>query len=391
MSYRIEGVLRTLAPLHISTPEQSRVDPATGRYVGHGQGIPIIRHQSYPLPRRETDIDLPRDTPVIEGKTMLGGLRRAAADLIEEQIVMRGRTIPRETYQTLRSGAPHGHPDKATPTADEFRMADANLFFGLFGGGPRMLPSHRNFDTAYPITEPLIQAGLVPEGYEEEMIVPYDNKDGTTRMPWLTRPIYVRRHDDLVAFADPVADQVVEGAPESIQEWQDLVGRNDDAAEEDEEDDSKKSKSFMRGLRGFSAMEVVTVNVPFFTAMELPGRERHPEQVGFMRMALEKMATRAVGGWSRAGFGRMDWNLHLITPDGDRAPILIRRSGERHRALNTDNEIIADLVGQAETALESLDLAELDSIARPDPAVVDAAREKLNKARAKAEGANDEQ
>lgn len=151
MKYTIDGILTTISPLHITSAvdSSSRYDPKTGRYVSTG-GAPLTRTRTKPVfiqadyertdengESEATSVRL--NLPIIPATTWRGMLRRGAAKVIEDRVRELGQKLTYGTYQGLHCGAISHRPDGVPPTTEEIINAKSHVFYGLFGGGPRML------------------------------------------------------------------------------------------------------------------------------------------------------------------------------------------------------------------------------------------------------------
>lgn len=302
----LEGVLRTVSPLHVTDPVEARVSAKTGRLSSSPTDIPLQRTVQmsfggeYPL-------------PIIPPNGLRGRLRRMAAAAVSEVLAGRGEQLPLDAYQVMRCGAPHGSPDSELPSIDEYQSASGNVFLGLFGGGPRMISGRLCVDMPVPITPDTIAGGYVPERYDTAILRGASGDEG--RGPRFTRIYFHNRQDDVQRFVDTdSASGLVKDWAEEVDAWQAMVGRSAEEAEVASQDedasvpDRKKVTSLLRGVRSFSAKEVVLPGMPFYFRLEMAGTEA---QAGLMLEAVRRLHKVRLGGGGRIGFGKIHLDLTL--------------------------------------------------------------------------------
>ncbi len=374
--YVIEGVLRTITPLHITLAGASaRWDPAKNRKIyGEKGGFPLTLLRRAPFflgrawkPEGTEDSQDPaksmRDEwPVIPASTFRGMLRRGAASIIEDYFVNERNTLlSYETYQGMHSGAVSGNPDKAPPPSEEIISARVHPFYGIFGGGPRMLRGNLIAENAIPLTDEFIKHGYVPQRY-------FDSALTGVRADNLVVANQVLRKDDFLgAGASDHASHIVENydAIYAAKRDEALVeaakkmtaaaqtGQDDVTAEAAQED----GESSARGIRAMSFREDVVSGVPFYVRFVLDGTQA---QLGLLLGALERTLNAGIGGRVALGYGRTSGSLSLAQYGGDSvmATDVIRSNGHGY-------EIVAEAAGDYMSALnEALEVMTMEDLQR---------------------------
>lgn len=315
--YRIEGVLRTLTPLHITDASRTaRWVPDAGKIAYNDkEGFPLTLTRAMPIYtesilNEEGQANTIRNmVPVIPASTWRGALRREASKIIEAQLSERGEKLSYQAYMSMRCGAVSGKPEGTQPTTDETLRARRNVFYGLFGGGPRMLRSYLRVSDSLPVTSSLIHSGTLPEYLTDEalqgvtrtndlfVIESIVRKDDFSLTPEEAREVV----KDFDATADAIRSQYIEQLKKKGKK-----GSKDVLSEDHDDAD--------RGVRTLSFRQDVAIGVPFFFRARLYGTQA---QVGMIIAALEHRLSTGIGGRAALGFGQLGGTIKIIPATGN--------------------------------------------------------------------------
>lgn len=323
-TYVFEGVLRTTSPLHITDTDKSvRWDPAGRKFVYSSKGgFPLTLTRRAKLmvglkrnedDHEETEVMFQRSFPIIPASTWRGMLRRGAARVIEDHVIHTLNTkLTYEAYQGLHCGAVSGKPDGVTSTTDEIVSARRHVFYGIFGGGPRMLPGALKVSDSIPVTEELI-GSILPEYLLDESLKGVNAQD-----LFEVNPV-IRKDDFYGANGDPHAGEVVGDyesrfAEERQKDIERAIKKAAGSGGEEEGDEEGD-----RGVRAMSFRQDVVAGVPFRFRMTIKGNKA---QVGMLIAAIDKRLPDGIGGRSALGFGNVTGTIYLTEPSGKRIPVV---------------------------------------------------------------------
>lgn len=362
-SFTITAVLTTMSPLHITEPGDTRVD-LNGKDVKGDAGFPCPRTTKMWLSNQpllsgiavdSDDGSAPSSTnspvPCIPANSIRGQLRRQAAKTIMEALVSRGEALSINAYNVLQCGAATGTPDGNGPTVAEAVEADAHPYFGLFGGGPRLIRSNLRVDTALAVT-PTSLPYLRPE-FAGAM-----NGRSLLSVGWR------RRNDDALMLTDVDAQgKILASFTETINQYQDAAmaskASKAKAKEEGEEDHAPDAIAAARGLSAFNAIEYVVPGTHFAVRLDLEGNEA---QAGLLLAALLGVVqANRLGGDGRRGFGRFCLQSVVITENGEPHPALSRITED---TLAWEGRA-GELVQAWEAAKQSITAGQLERFAKP--------------------------
>lgn len=353
----IDGIVRTRAPLHISAPERNlRYDAERGRFLrGERGGFPCTPMRTLevlaPGAADETNPIGAVRVPVLPANGLRGRLRRLAAAEIEDHLVhQRGEQLPFVTYQAMHSGAITGNPEGTPPSLDEVRQFRSHPFVGLFGGGPRMVPSRLRVASGYPLVDALFDLGMIPDAFRAEPGVI------AASQAWrLLEAIPLNRTDDALQLRDAHIEEVVQDYAEA------MIGELARAANRkarklaSQADDAEPI-----GLQFLSFVQAVITGTPFYVRFALDGE---PAQGGLLLAALRRLVAqeeaRGIGGKSSIGFGAFGHDL-MIDVDGEKARPFATQS-----TLDVDHPIVAELIGAYEAFLASVSAQSLFELLEP--------------------------
>jgi CRISPR type IV-associated protein Csf2 len=369
LRYQIAGILKLTSPLHVATPGQwvinledlrirkGKADGSTNLNVTRTTNFPIALSEDEILSQglhsgRESDTstntNIPDQSlfylPVFPANDARGRLRRFAATEIFNILKANGQQISLGTYHGMTCGAVTGQPNKE----GNFEMAvrsGSHPFLGLFGGGPRMVPSALQINTLWPVLASTISAGLVPLHYEDEKI---------SLRPWkLTEAIFYRRIDDALVYTNGHAELTIRDYSSAVAEWiKELAAGKTDAGE------NVRSK---KQLQTFAGVEYVIPGTRLYTEIKIDTERVELAGLGLLIHAVAAFATRqAIGGWARIGFGNFESKLDLITPEGNRFALLNKT--EFGYEPNVEAEPVADALDAWATAAAKIKASDLEQL-----------------------------
>lgn len=379
-TYVFEGVLRTTSPLHITDTDKSLRWDAGKRRTTFTGGFPLTLTRSTKLMvglkkeegeySEESEVMFQRKFPVIPASTWRGMLRRGAARVIEDHVIHNLNTkLTYEAYQGLHCGAVSGKPDGVTSTTEEIVSARNHVFYGIFGGGPRMLPGALKMSDSIPITEELV-GSILPDYLLDESLKGVKPHDLFEVNP-------VIRKDDFYSVtgnthaAEVVGDYEARFAEERQKDIDRAIKKAaGKGSDEDGEEDGE------RGVRAMSFRQDVAVGVPFRFRMTIKGSEA---QAGMLIAAIDKRLPEGIGGRSALGFGNVTGTIYLTGPDGKRVPVL----GVEDGGVSIMNGAEPYMSAMSE-AVASLSLEDITRYMTPDSKVA-AAKEKAKAGKSKKE------
>ncbi len=350
----VQGAIQFLSPLHVASPEAIRYDFSQKKWIyGPKGGQPITGTQYQWL---ITDTEKQR-TPVFPANGIRGRMRRCGADIIKDKLKERGEKLSLEAYEVLQCGAPNGYPDSAIAKISEYRAALEHPYFGVFGGGPRMIRSNLRTDTMYPISKITCDLGMIPQPFRQF----------ATQEKYLTQVFSFSRNDDVLQMTDPMMFDVLEDPEKTIAEWHEVIGRvveaeakAEEAKEEGEKAAPKTKPVNYKQIRTWAGHEIVSPGTVFFFRASClnPGEA----QRGMFLKALEGfMNLQNLGGWVRNGYGRYR-PLVMDMYDGD-AVIPLFELGVNGKYRLMENDAVDNYLLALEESLEDVNAGEIEKFA----------------------------
>lgn len=365
----INGVLNLVSPMQVIVPGEAKLSTRTGqptRGKDESGAFPLTRTSMLPV---VVNGKVDR-YPVIPANTLRGGLRRAAADLIIDGLVARGATLTLAAWQGLRAGAVHGHPDGADPSISEFEHAMSHPYMGLFGGSPKMIPSKFRLDTAWPVVQELVDAGIVPPGCDRNVLFlakaeGADKEKGEQKEKPARRVLvgyqWVRRTDDgLSMVAYEGLQRVVSDPAELVDAWQTLFSRS---SEEEKAAAKKSEEGKLNGLRALTAMEFIMPGVPM--SFHASTESASLAQDGVFLLALRKMVQKQrLGATTRHGFGRFAPELQAAV-DGQAVNLFdgqVSGTSSNYDFSVGARALLESRLKAGEEAIRSMDAAQIEAL-----------------------------
>ena len=264
MKTRIHAFLKTRSPLHIAHPNNGRMNDA-GQLVYGPDGFPCTTVQKLRVANGTGMIDL----PVIAANNLAGRLRRRAAKMVLDAVAAKGEKVSLHAYSVLMCGASTGKPDSEDMTYQEYVSARDHVYFGLFGGGPKMFERKVRVHNALPVTQQTIdlQGSLAHPNAADHIVA-----EGRMTAVW-----GFRRVDDLRDLTNiDLAEATVDNFHSAFQERQGAI-----LADKGAEDKSRAS------TKGYSALEFVVPGVVFGLTFELD--LTNPAQFGLFLHSLDAL------------------------------------------------------------------------------------------------------
>jgi len=370
MKCTIYTMLKLLSPLHIAAPSDLRLDPSTGKtkYGTSGDGtIPCTGIQKLTIVGPGTtdeSVSAPENdngkasknvtkyrVPVIAGNNIAGRLRRQAGTLVLRALEAKGESVNLSTFSVLMSGAVTGNPSGEDLTYHEYEQARRHPYFGLFGGGTKMLQRNVRVCNAVPMLKLLAKDGL---GILRH---PHHDQQALDMQPFEAVHAWTfRRNDDLKDLSH------VELAEVTIKDFQaEFETRQARIIEDQRKNAEGEAKASKTSTQTFSAMEFVSPGLIFDLVFELD--VDNEAQIGLFLAALDNFAAEErLGGQSRNGFGQFILQDCMLVPEdesrifGGTDPISIFDNGRLDKGLPM---VSAALKAWGQAASE-LSAAELD-------------------------------
>lgn len=352
-SYEIKGVLQLITPLHVAAPENGwRYNPANGGQIviGDDKQPPCTRTQRLPCLARSEDISDQFSgrfgLPIVFSNNIRNRLRRATASILSETLIQRGQSITLDIFHVLQCGAASGNPDKRPLTIDEFNNVRNHFFMGIFAGGPKMVPSTLVTDSLYPITESSLNLGLVPVEYSD-MQVPEP----------CTGVIMTTRTDDVLRFSDNNAPLVIKDYHEAVDLWR------EETTSKTGDDDITDTKTKKRGLRSWTAHEVVRPGTTMYLNMKI-NSTREP-QLGLLIRGLRRLLSGPIGGLTRYNYGKFKVLDGMYIKDtssetAEKIPLFV--SGLDTLQINEEHETIKSWLAACDEALAEMTPESLETV-----------------------------
>ena len=303
MKTRIHALLKTRSPLHIAHPNNARI--YDNGQIFYGGRVPKTFECTAIQKLRITNGDGIQDLPVIAANNVAGRLRRRAAELVLKAVKSKGQKFNLQTYSVLMCGAATGTPDTEDMTYQEYVASRNHVYFGLFGGGPKMFERKVRVHNALPVTaQALSLRGALSHPNAERHIVP----DKRMTSVW-----GFRRVDDLRDLTN------IEMAESTIEDFHAVFEKRQSEILADKEvQPGEKSKT---STKTYSAIEFVVPGVVFDLTFELDVATE--AQMGLFLLALDALAeNERLGGYVRNGFGVFSLDdVVMVTEDGERVTI----------------------------------------------------------------------
>lgn len=358
----IEGVIKTVSPLHITSAASSgsRYVPGEDGKISYDgkSGFPMtetIKTKIAFTDSENTHQSKLMNVPLLPASGLRGALRRAASSVIEDYFLLERdqKMASVQVYLGMRTGAISGRPDGVAPSSSEIISAQNNVFFGIFGGGPRMLRGRLKAQDALPVLDKLIENGYIPQSKADHALYGIDPRR-------LYNYAQVIRKDDFIGdhTGSERASEVVEGFTDSYEAEREktllrAIEKAKKASGTETSDDSVE-----RGVRAMSFREDVASGVPFYLRLAIDGTEA---QVGLLIQSLERMLNDGIGGRKALGFGKTQGTINVIDEEGTVKTVLVGDINSEY-AVQEDAE---PFLAATTSALEELTMETLVEFTSP--------------------------
>ena len=346
---RIHAMLRTLSPLHITSPEAARLNIAEMKpiYGDSKEHPPLNLTQKMTVHEAGNS---PRNVPVIAANNVMGRLRRHAAACVLDALRSNNERIKISTYMGLQCGAVTGNPDGRDPLFQDFKDAHAHPYLGLLGGGPRMIRRAVHCFNMVPYmdaTAIMFSRAMHPHLDDSIHKAPADPRR-------LTQCWIMNRNDDLRELVNiSQASEVVEDFDAQMTARQTAIIASSSA-------DNRSEGDARLSTRSFSALEFVVPGVYFPMVFEL---DVNDAQMGLFLASLDRFAQKErLGGHSRNGFGNFSLT-DVVATDMD-GQILADGLFANSR-LKLDNDFVKPYLKAWVAAAKEIDARELDRLFAP--------------------------
>lgn len=283
---QISVVMRNLTPVHSSDPVKSTID-LDGK-IDKGKGFPLVRMRTLKVPVDVVD-GAPSTAylPILPSNTMRNALRRSILDTVFGSL--RGRaSLSIGAYAATCTGSSSGNPEGVPATFDETLAVRGHVFFGLFGGGPRLIKSRMGVDNLYPIHRDA--ARFLGDGHEERM-----------RADKILDFVWKRRVDPIEKGTGEQLEEMITNPRESITGWAINAQARKAKGKSEEGDETANT----RGLNAFNAQEVVIPGIDW--AWKILLKNPTDAQVGLVLKGIQDIEHNVVqiGGGNAYGMGEM--------------------------------------------------------------------------------------
>lgn len=364
MKAKINVILRTLSPLHVAAPGNLRMDLSTGN-ISYNQNVGIsctgVQRMPILLDAEEGERSS-KNIPVVAANNIAGRLRRHAAELVLNAVTAKGEAVSLQTFSLLNSGAVTGNPSDEDLSYAEYKEARQHPYFGLLGGGPKMIRRSLRVSPLVPMVVDAARVGMLQHPNALDHVTDAKRIEGV----WA-----FRRNDDLRDLAKVELMESSIGDFEAVyEERQQMVFKEQEEARRKREKqkngetaNSSDKAQVKSSTFTYSAVEFVYPNVPFELTFELD--VDGPAQLGLFLAALDSFASKErLGGHSRNGFGRFILEDAKFTQEDDFAmesePVDIFNDGR----LNRDVEVVSEALAAWEDSKAGLDAESLDAFAQ---------------------------
>lgn len=346
--YRLHAFLRTLSPLHITSPESARLDVANMKVVyGDSMGIPLNQVQK--LNVKETGEKV-RSIPVIAANNIAGRLRRHTAAKVLDVLKAKGQRVSITTYSAMQCGAATGKPDGRDPQFTEFRETREHPYIGLMGGGPRMAHRYVSVMNALPYMDgTAFMLGTAKHPHLDDAVHKFGQDARQLTQFWI-----LNRNDDLRELVN------VAQAQDTILNFEEEINKRQQAILADSKSNSNGEGSSRHSTRSFSSFEFVVPGVYFPMRFDLTVNDA---QLGLFLMALDSFAdTERLGGQARNGMGQFSLSDVVLTDPQNNilADNLFVNNRLRH-----DVPFVQDALKAWGAAAELLNAQDLDRLFAP--------------------------
>lgn len=278
------------------------------------------------------------EVPLVPSNSIRGRLHRASLAILTEALIARGEFITRDAYQMLSNGGMVGGGTNNILSVGELLSARKHVHFGLWGGGPRMLPSSVVTCDLLPVCAETLAGGRIPDSFKDfapmiQVTIGEGDNQTTERQiapAWrlLSKRIF-KRNDDMMSLNNQAITRLGvlgDDAQQQIAAYQaDQVGKREDrkSAKESTEgldvrmlSDEMKASLKKTDITNFLTMEVVAPGTVWPVDLRMNSTCTPAQIALFARSVYHFANEQRIGGFGRWGFGQ--FRAHLtITKEGE--------------------------------------------------------------------------
>jgi len=347
----IQGTLTLSTPMHCAQ--------ALGEWGINNQGYPVQNKTSKDMPLTRTsrlsiigENGKPEEIPYFPANDFRGRLRRNAAEIIFEELKSRDETININTFVGMKSGNWHQQPDTIEPSLAEVNAFRENLFLGVFGGGPKTLPSGFKADDLIPLIKATSHLGAYPQTIQDELMDIFPSN--------LFEYFSCTHVDDIATFRDVRAGDFVTNYFDAVNEYQDGIDENKKARKAAKKDkaEGKDAETVKKtSIANMFAFESVRAGTPFYMRLTMNDHLRDA-QIGLILEALCRFSNNEnLGGLVRWGMGRYKLNLALYEDGIRQKDVLSYDMASGEHVLSDD---IAEYLDALAESLEQVEAGDME-------------------------------
>lgn len=335
MSIKIEGLIVPTRPMHIATSLKPdlRFDYKTGRTTNGKDGMPMTGtvQKGIIVDGKEW----PEYIPYFPANDIRGRLRRHAAEHVFEHLLAREEPVSIDVYDGMNAGNFRGRPDNTPTTLEEMRAFREHFFMGLFGGGPRTLPSKLVTHDIDPIYDGTLSIKSVPDRYSSYAFsgAPRDMCDVFGCI----------RRDDTASFSNLKMVDYIKDGFEAINERQDELSiarakrkreKSDNQKDQEASGAHPVAKLKKDDLANMFAYQVIRAGLPMYFEMGFSSMPTDA-QAGLLLEGLVRIFNEnALGGLIRIGAGSFSGFANLVV-DGRVLGEVLHKEESRDENVNT--------------------------------------------------------
>lgn len=282
-------IARNQTPIHSSDPVKSTI--TLDGTIGATRGFPFIRMRSTLLPYADSEgVMRTGRVPCVPQNTMRNLLRRAMLEQVMDVQKERG-SIDVGAYAGAYAGNATGNPEGIPSSFDETIKVRGHVFFGLFGGGPRMIKGRLSVDSLYPIHA--YAARVLEEGLEDRFV------SGK-----ILDAVWIRRVDPISKVDEEKAVEVIKGGAQAVTDWS-IASLANARKAKGKDAEGAEDELTARGLNAFNAHEVVIPGIDW--SWRFRADRPTDAQVGLILKGIKNIVDleMQVGGGHARDYGKV--------------------------------------------------------------------------------------
>ena len=334
MRTTISGNIRLTTPLHCAMPGEAVFTDEGFVKAGKTGGRPLTQTMRMPIVTSSGRVDI----PYFPANDLRGRMRRKAAEIVMSAIKANGGVIDDTVYLGLTAGTSVAAGENAQ-FVEEILRARENVYMGIFGGGLRMLRSGYAVQDMVPTIKATADAGLVPSAdikgdgadwrVTTSVFDPESNKYKETdevRLRDLTHVYQCLHVDDLMRVQRPAdIDRLIDR--KMVVDYQTailaerIVSKEHKKAVKEKTAGAEAAPARSR-IENMMAVQAICAGTPMWFRADVAAFASDA-QIGLVILSLQALfRENALGGWVRAGLGRVDASgLSLAVRGGVAVPL----------------------------------------------------------------------